>query len=491
MQTHAVNGAVAITLAQLFKLPFQAASLLILARLLQPVDYGIFAMVDPLVSMMGLLLDFGIGQSLIQSPSLQRSHASAFFWIMSAGGVIGGALMLVAAPFVAALYNEPRVAAVVAASSLLVLMASMTTVPEAILNRQMRFGWLAVISAVGIAVGFAVGLAAALLGAHYWALTLDYMATSLVTLGGVWIAVRWLPRDKPNFSGLFPFFKLGAAVMVSYASNLVSREADSILIGRYLGPRALGYYDRGNKLAIIPMQRINQVLQSLMVPILSRLADDGGRFRRAYLRIIRQLMLVMMPGTVAVGVTAPVLVPFLLGSQWAPAAPIFAWLALSALHRPVSMTMNFVYISQGRGGAMIVWSVFSAITSVIAFVIGLRWGAVGVAAAFALSDILVRAPFLWWSVTRTGSVRLTDLIASATPFVTASAVVFVALSLLQRAPFPSAFINLAVSAVAAYAISLGVVCLFKNGRETLADTIHLVRTETPRFLPRGLTKKNA
>src|SRR4029077_4830856 len=139
--------------------------------------------------------------------------------------------------------------------SILIVMSGLTTVPEALLNRKMKFGWLAVISAVGIAVGFAVGRAPALLGAHYWALILDYAATSLVTLVGVWLGVGWRPSDKPDFSNLLSFFKIGAGVVGSYAANLISREADSVLIGRYVGPTQLGYYDRGNKLAIIPLQR--------------------------------------------------------------------------------------------------------------------------------------------------------------------------------------------------------------------------------------------
>ena len=68
-------------------------------------------------------------------------------------------------------------------------------------------------------------------------------------------------------------------------------------------------------------------------------------------------MLFSTPGVVAVGVTAPVLVPFLIGDQWAPAAPIFAWLTLAALHRPVSMTMDLLFISQGRTRDYMIWSV--------------------------------------------------------------------------------------------------------------------------------------
>ncbi|MEZ5994204.1 MAG: lipopolysaccharide biosynthesis protein [Hyphomonadaceae bacterium] len=484
MQSHAVNGALAIGISQLIKLPFQAASLVILPRLLQPIDYGIYAMVDPLVSIMGLVLNFGIGQALVQAPALKRAQVSGLFWVMTIAGFAGAALMFAGAPLVAMLYHEPRAGAVAAVSSLFLIMSGLTNIPEALMNRQMKFGWLAMISALGVAVGLIVGVIAARLGAHYWALTLGYMATCLVTLVGVWIGVGWRPRERPAFGGLMDFYKFGGAVMLGDAAALVAREADSVLVGRYAGAAQLGFYDRGNKLAIIPIQRINTVLQSILLPILSRLAEDGARYRRAYLRIIRQLMLFWTPGVVAVGVTAPVLVPFVLGEQWAGAAPIFAWLTLSALHRPVSMTMDFLFISQGRPRGYLAWSVFSAVTSVASFVIGLRWGAVGVAAAFALSDVALRLPALWWWVTRSGPIRMMDLYRAAAPFAAGIAACFIALTALQRLAFPNDFTRLAVSATTGYAAAWGVVALFGGGRAAMADALRLVRTELPRLLLR-------
>jgi polysaccharide transporter, PST family len=484
MQTHAVNGAVATGLAQVVKLPFQVASILVLARLLDPVDYGIYAMVDPLVSIALLLLNFGIFQAVIQFPALHRAQVSALFWAMLGTGVVGTGLFFACSPLISAFYHDPRAGALAAASSLFVLNSGLTNIPLALMNRQMKFGWLAVINAIGIAVGLVAGIVSASLGAHYWALAIDYAATSVVTLAGVWLGVGWLPREQPDFRSIIGMYKFGFGLMLSDAANIIARHTDSVLIGHYAGPAQTGLYDRGNKLALIPMERINQLLERLLLPILSRLNESGERYRRAYMRIIRQLMLLFAPGTVAVGVTAPVLIPFLLGAKWADAAPIFAWLALAALHQPVSMTMNFMFVSQGRVRAYLVWNIFSAVTTWASFIAGVRWGAVGVAAAFALSDVLIRLPFLWWWVSRAGPVKQSDLYGAAAPFAAGSAVAFTVLTLLQHIPFPSHLLLLAASAIVAYAVFLGVLTLFKGGRMAMADTVHLARTELPRFVPK-------
>ncbi len=484
MQTHAVNGALAIGIAQMLKLPFQAASLLVLPRLLQPIDYGIYAMIDPLVSIGALILNFGIGQAVIQAPALRREQVSGLFWITVLVGFLAAAIMFASSPFVADFYNDSRAGLVAAVSSVFLILTGLTNIHEALLNRQMKFGWVAMISAVGMALGFVASLIAAFLGAGYWSLVLGFGVQQVVSLFGCWLGVGWIPREKPSFRDLLGFYKFGAAVMLADGATVVAREADSILIGRYVGGVALGHYDRGNKLAIVPIQRINTVLQQLLLPILSRLNEEGERYRFAYLRVIRQLMLFLTPGIVAVGATSAVLVPFVIGDQWASAAPIFAWLTLAALHRPVSLTMDLLFISQARMRDYLVWSAFSSITSVAAFVFGLRWGAVGVAAAFAVSDVLLRMPALWWWVTRRGPIRMGDLYLSAAPFAAGSAAAFVVVSALQRLSFPNAFIQLAASAIIAYVVAWGVVALFKRGRATMSDTIQLVRAELPRLVRR-------
>src|SRR5689334_13648531 len=104
MQVHAVNGAVAIGIAQLIKLPFQAASLILLPRILDPADYGVYAMVDPIMSVSLLLIDFGVSQAVVQSPRLTRGQVSGVFWVQGAYGIALGLLLLAASPFIAGFY---------------------------------------------------------------------------------------------------------------------------------------------------------------------------------------------------------------------------------------------------------------------------------------------------------------------------------------------------------------------------------------------------
>ena len=177
------------------------------------------------------------------------------------------------------------------------------------------------------------------------------------------------------------------------------------------------------------------------------------------------------------------LIPFLLGARWAPAAPILAWLTLVALHRPISMTMNFVFVSQGRTQGYVLWSLFNVTTSLAAFAIGLHWGAVGVAAAYGLSDLFIRMPFLWWRVTRTGPVKLIDLYRTAAPFAAGCVAAFAAAQIAQYFAYPNTIVQLGVSGAVGYAAAWTTLLFFKDGRETVVDTFRTVAHELPRFLP--------
>lgn len=191
MQTHAVNGALAIGIAQLLKLPFQVASLLVLPRLLQPINYGIYAMIDPLVSISALILNFGISQAIIQAPALRREQVTGLFWITLIASCAAAAIMLASSPFVAAFYHDPRAGLVAAVCSSFLILTGLMNVHEALLNRQMKFGWVAMISAVGMALGFGASLVAALLGAGYWSLVLGAAVQQIVSVIGVWLGVGW------------------------------------------------------------------------------------------------------------------------------------------------------------------------------------------------------------------------------------------------------------------------------------------------------------
>lgn len=180
------------------------------------------------------------------------------------------------------------------------------------------------------------------------------------------------------------------------------------MIGKFWGPYQLGLYAKAYQLLLLPMQHINGPFGVVAVPALSRLADSPERYRAAYLKIVEQIALITMPLVIFMIGTSDWLILFLLGAQWQQTGRIFVLLGVAAFIQPVSTTSSWLFSTQGRTRDLFHWGLVRAAIAIIAIVIGLRWGAVGVAAAYAFSDLCISTPILFWYVGREGPIRASD-----------------------------------------------------------------------------------
>jgi PST family polysaccharide transporter len=211
-----------------------------------------------------------------------------------------------------------------------------------------------------------------------------------------------------------------------------------------------------------------------MLPMLARLRTDQPRYRSAYLQAVNQLLLVTQPGIVFAIATADIFIPILLGDDWRGVAPIFQWLGLAALLQPITVTTNWLFISQGRSSEFAWWGAFNAAISAVAFCAGLPWGPIGVAAAYSISQVPLRSPVMWWMATRTGPVRLGDLYSAATMHAFASAVSFMAIVAFRHAVTLNAIYALALLLCLSYAVTALALALIPSGRAALRESLSIV-----------------
>jgi PST family polysaccharide transporter len=209
-----------------------------------------------------------------------------------------------------------------------------------------------------------------------------------------------------------------------------------------------------------------------MLPTLARLRTDEARYRSVYLGAVNQLLLVTQPGIVFAIATADIFIPILLGEKWRAAAPIFQWMGLAALLQPISATTNWLFISQGQGKPFAWFGAFNAGTSAVAFCAGLPWGPIGVAAAYSISQVLLRSPVMWWMATRTGPVRLRDLYSTAMHAL-GSAVSFAGIVVVRRAITLDGIPALAFFLCLSYALTGLALTLSPSGRAVLRESLSI------------------
>ena len=397
--SHAARGVAATAISQAVKVVMTMATTIIVARILTPSDYGVAAMVAPLMGLVLIFQNLGFTQAVVQARELDLEHCNALFWLNVMVSVAAALVMVVLAPFAADFYHDVRAGYIAAATGLTILVSGLKLQHQALLNREMQFRTLSINDIVVAVSTFVFTAAAALMLRNYWAIWLGAFLGASVSTLMIWRSCPWRPRAGARFAGVRSLVVFGANLTGFSLVNFLARNLDNVIIAKTQGADAVGLYDRSYKLMLFPLQNINQPLSRVMIPVLSRLQDEPVRYRRVYELAIRGLALVSMPGILAAAICSDRLIVLLLGARWIGASPIFFWLSLTAIVQCVPNTTGWLYISSGNTRRMMYWGIFSSTVSIISFVIGARGGAVGVAQGYFVGQLL-SVPLLYVFATR-------------------------------------------------------------------------------------------
>jgi O-antigen/teichoic acid export membrane protein len=394
LRKRTVQGIYVTTLAQACKFAIQMASIMALARLVAPADFGLVAMVTVITGLLDKFRDGGLSMATIQRPQITQAQVSNLFWINIALGLVLTMLTLIGAPLIAWLYKQPQLINITAAYSTTFFIESAATQHSALLRRKMRFKELAVIDVQSMAVGVAIAIAAAWAGWGYWALVLMPLATSLSRTMHVWAVTQWRPSWFQKGTGVQPMLSFGlhltgAGLISHLASNLTP-----FVVGLIGGPLQLGLFNRSNTLAAIPATQILPPITQVLQPALARIANDPARFRRTALTFVRKSCLLAMFVTVIMFMTADWLVDIFLGPGWDGAIIYFRLLSIFAIVQTVGSIVATMLAAQGRPLALFQWTLIELSINAVSVIIGVGWGAMGVVVAYSLSGLLIRLPLL-------------------------------------------------------------------------------------------------
>jgi PST family polysaccharide transporter len=379
LRGRSVRGGLLNLVSQGSQFLIQTCATVVLARLLTPSDFGLVAMVATITGLAQAFADLGLSEATIQRKEINQHQVSALFWINLAIGM--GLLLLTVAvsPVLAKFYRDARLINITLISSLTFLIGGLRVQPDALLKRQMRFLALAIRDISSYALAVPLAIAMAWRGAGCWSLVALPLMVNFTQMTLSWLMVNWrpsLPRRDPGVGSMISF---GGNVAASYFVITVTRSADNILIGRYLGPDPLGLYSRAYNLLMLPVRQLIMPAGSVAIPTLSRLQDDPGRFARYYLRAVNLLTWISAPVFAFMFVSAQPVIVLLLGKQWKAAAPVFQFLAISALGQVLLETIIWLSVSRGRSIQLFSLLLVVSPVLVLSYAAGLPLGIKGVA----------------------------------------------------------------------------------------------------------------
>lgn len=396
------NASRLVLMVAALKFILHLAAVAIIARLVPPEEFGIAALAMPIVLIATQLSQFGLAEPIVQRPSIRHETVSALFWFNLALGVcLGGVVFLLSWPAVG-FYNEPRVDGVFHAMAFSIFFAALSTMYIAILRRRMEFKLLESAQLIAFALSIACAIIAAFAGLGYWAVVIQYGAQPVFTVLILAMLCRWRPSLPMglDYSGIAEFLAFGGNIA---ASNLISRITQSIpviLSGRMLDAVAAGFYYRGFTLANLIPQRITAPLAGVFLSSLSRLQHDPEAYRAMAARILTRLDLMLMPVAVGMACASDLIVPILLGPDWTEIAPVLAWMAIIPLQAPALQAGIWFLTSSGASNEVRHLALYGLVTTGAVAFFAMPYGLIAMAAAYQVSSLVFRLPYLLWVLRR-------------------------------------------------------------------------------------------
>ena len=368
---------------------------LVLARLLAPHDWGLAAMVLVCSGFVIVFTDSALGTALIQRRDLSDADRSTVFWTSACIGVllaVGG--LLLAGPL-ARFFGEPEVRPMLAVLSVSYFVTALGTTHLALLVRDMHFGRLEVRQIVATIVGASTGITVAVAGFGAWAIVWQQVAEAITSTLLLWYLAKWHPSLTVSVASLR---RLGGFAGNVFGENLLyqaGRNLNNLLIGRFLGAAALGTYSLATNVILVPFARIAGPLQQVFFPAFSRMTEDRERIADVWIRATRLVACVSIPALAGLIVVAPDFVAVALGAKWSEAVPVIQILAVAGMIHSIQTLSGEVLLAVGRAGWLLRFTLLSFVSAVVAFVVGVHWGIVGVATSYVVATALVEPVRTW------------------------------------------------------------------------------------------------
>lgn len=378
------------------------AATIVIAKLLLPSDYGIVGMSMILIGLVQQVAEFGLGSAIVQHRNLPRLTEQRLAGVAL---MIGAAMTLataLSAPLVAGFFKENALLLVVPALSIRFVLDSLATVPRALLTRGLRFRALALIEGAESVVMAVVGLACAFLWRSYWALVAANVVSgfAFVVLANLQAPIR--PRWPAGVRDIWPLLRFGRDVVLSRLLWFWYSHADFVVIGRLLSKEALGAYSLAWNIAGMPAEKLASMIMSVVPGVFSSASQQPGEMRRLYLGILQAIAVVTIPLSVGLALVAEPVVIHILGAQWIDAVAPLRLLSLFFVFRVVAALDPVVLLARHESHIDRNFSTAFAVIMPVAFLIGVRWGLVGVAAAWLIVQPIISLPlqarYVWHKI---------------------------------------------------------------------------------------------
>jgi len=368
---------------------------LILARLMMPAEFGMVATILIFTNLAGFVAGGGMGQAIVRAKNASKRDYDLLFTLQFMIGLAIVGFFFAIAPWFSRWYDNPLYADLLRVSALSFLIRPFFNVPGNILHREMRFKAKAAVQLTNLIVYNGIALSLAYRGHGPWSLILAGLFSSI---GGAaqfaWHA-RWRPGFCLDFSRARDLMRYGLLASSNNIVNYIRRQAPTFVLSRTLGPVGVGLFNKAESMAARPHEVVNRSIYGVLFRALAMEHDNLDKSRYLFFRSVALAAVYSMPFYVGFLWLAEPLIVTLYGDRWADAAIPLAVLSLAGPLKMVENLSGAVLAARSWLGKELVAQVSLLAVTVIAILIGLRFGMTGVAAGMVIASGYMSVYMFW------------------------------------------------------------------------------------------------
>ncbi len=366
---------------------FQFGVGVVLARLLSPTDFGVFAVTSIFTGLAATVANIGLGSALVQRKEVTDTHCRSMLamnLLTSAGVVLA---LSVASPWISRYFKNPLAGPVLMVTAWNFFINSMSSVSFSMMSRALRFRSIAQVEMVAAVVHGAVAIALAFRGFGVWAIAWAGIAQS-VTRAVILLTISdWRPGLAWSTAALRDLLGFGAGLTLKRIINYMAANVDYFVIGRRLGTADLGYYTRAYSLMTLPLTQVSRVIMQVLFPAFARIQDDNARIISGYSRIVTATSLVSFPFLTGLALVAPSFVVVIYGEKWLPTVLPLQIMCVAGMMKSVSTFVGAIVEAKAQIGAEIRRQLINLAVLVVGTIVGSRYGTTGVAVAVVIASL--------------------------------------------------------------------------------------------------------
>lgn len=356
----------------------QFVSGIILARLLDPIDYGCIGMLSIFMALADAFIDGGFGSALIQKKQpTQDDYSTIFFWNMGMSALIYIVLFL-CAPAISHFYNIPLLCPVLRVQGLVLFIHALNLIQQNQLKKNLNFKLISIVTIATSIISLGVTIYMAYSGFGVWALVAQNLISASIPCFVFWFYVKWRPRFVFSWTSFKELFGFGIYMFLTRILNTISNKIAGLLIGKFYNPSTLGYYSKAGSTESLASTSISNVLAQVTYPLYASAQDDKAQLISMLRRLVMTVSYITTPLLLILALTAKPIFVILYSDKWLPSVPYFQILCFAGLAYCLQSVNNQTLAAIGESKVMFIWTIVKRSVSLVVKISGLVfWGIKG------------------------------------------------------------------------------------------------------------------